>query len=90
MQCAGLGGCRCQSRLLQLDSNREAAAPLTIDAGECLRRFANAGAGDDAMKTVCFAVAFGPRHRSAGGAGTRAQRLIGIAVAQSLRRREEQ
>ena len=50
MQCAGLGGCRCGSRLLQLDSNREAAAPFTIDADECLRRFANAGAGDDAMR----------------------------------------
>ena len=52
MQCAGLGGCHCESRLLQLDSTREAAAPFTIDADECPRGFAYAGAGDDAMETV--------------------------------------
>jgi hypothetical protein len=52
MQCAGLGGCRCESRLLQLVTNREAAAPFILDADECLRRFANAGAGDGAMEAV--------------------------------------
>jgi putative oxidoreductase len=52
MQRAGLRGCRCESRLLQLDCNREAAAPFTIDADECLRRFANASAGENVMETV--------------------------------------